>query len=164
MLVSRMPDLGLFAQGPRAHAHRLNASFHDRVGRFRTDRSTLARRDSALEIPVRLARFEEQATIGTFDFTANANVPVAALRDRAALRWLDAGQSVIHNSAVGVGKTDIAQALGHNVIRRGDQVRFLKSSRVLADLADGHADRTWARRLREYTRPAVPILDDFAMR
>ena len=65
---------------------------------------------------------------------------------------------------VGVGKTFIAQALGHNVIRRGGEVRFTKTSRVLADLAGGHADRTWDRRLREYTRPAVLILDDFAMR
>jgi DNA replication protein DnaC len=28
----------------------------------------------------------------------------------------------------------------------------------------GHADRTWGKRLRELTRPAVLILDDFGMR
>ncbi len=125
----------------------------------------VARRDSAaLTRRIRLARFEEQATIESFDFTANPKLPAAALRDLAALRWLDAGQSVILYGPVGVGKTHIAQALGHNVIRRGGQVRFLKTSRVLADLAGGHADRTWERRLREYTRPAVLILDDFAIR
>lgn len=113
---------------------------------------------------LRLARFEEPATIETFDFTAHPKVPAAALRDLAALRWLQAGQSVILYGPVGVGKTHIAQALGHNVIRRGGQVRFTKTSRVLADLAGGHADRTWDRRLRDYTRPTVLILDDFAMR
>jgi DNA replication protein DnaC len=46
----------------------------------------------------------------------------------------------------------------------GIDVRFTKTSRCLADLAGGHADRTWDKRLREYTRPAVLILDDFAMR
>ena len=35
---------------------------------------------------------------------------------------------------------------------------------MLADLAGGHADRTWGQRIREYTRPLVLILDDFAMR
>jgi DNA replication protein DnaC len=34
----------------------------------------------------------------------------------------------------------------------------------LADLAGGHADRTWPRRLAELVRPALLILDDFAMR
>ena len=65
---------------------------------------------------------------------------------------------------VGVGKTHVAQGLGHAAIRRGIEVRFTKTSRVLADLAGGHADRTWDKRLREYTRPGLLILDDFAMR
>jgi DNA replication protein DnaC len=124
----------------------------------------IARRESAaLTRRLCLARFEDHATIETFDFTAHPKVPAAALRDLAALRWLQAGESVILYGPVG-GKTHIAQALGHNVIRRGGQARFTKTSRVLADLAGGHADRTWERRLREYTRPAVLILDDFAMR
>jgi DNA replication protein DnaC len=71
---------------------------------------------------------------------------------------------VILYGPVGVGKSHIAQALGHLAIRAGADVRFTKTSRTLADLAGGHADRTWDRRLREYIRPAVLILDDFAMR
>ncbi|MGH3858576.1 ATP-binding protein [Actinokineospora sp.] len=60
---------------------------------------------------------------------------------------------------VGVGKTHVAQALGHMAIRHGADVRFAKTSRVLADLAGGHADGTWGRRLRELARPPVLILD-----
>jgi DNA replication protein DnaC len=40
----------------------------------------------------------------------------------------------------------------------------MKTSRVLAHLADGRAGHTWDRRLAEPTRPAVLVLDDFAMR
>ena len=90
--------------------------------------------------------------------------PPAMLRDLAALRWLDAAESVILYGPVGVGKTHMAQALGHAVARRGGDVRFAKTSRVLSDLAGGHADRTWGQRIREYTKPLVLILDDFAMR
>ena len=65
---------------------------------------------------------------------------------------------------VGVGKSHVAQALGHLAIRHGAAVRFLKTSRALAHLAGGRADGTWHKRLGELARPAVLILDDFAMR
>ncbi|WBO69035.1 ATP-binding protein [Streptomyces camelliae] len=65
---------------------------------------------------------------------------------------------------VGVGKTHVAQALGHQAVRQGANVRFAKTSRILAELAGGHADRTWDRRMRELIRPDLLILDDFAMR
>ncbi|WP_282613025.1 ATP-binding protein [Streptomyces sp. GESEQ-35] len=46
----------------------------------------------------------------------------------------------------------------------GAHVRFAKTSRILAGLAGGHADRTWDERIRELVRPDVLILDDFTMR
>jgi DNA replication protein DnaC len=99
----------------------------------------IARRESAaLTRRIRRARFEEQSTFESFDFSANTKLPAAMLRDLAALRWLDAAESVILYGPVGVG--------------------------VLSDLAGGHADRTWGQRIREYTKPLVLILDDFAMR
>ncbi len=58
----------------------------------------------------------------------------------------------------------LAQALGQLACRRGHSVIFTKTSRLLADLAGGHADRTWATRLRRWARPALLICDDFAMR
>jgi DNA replication protein DnaC len=113
---------------------------------------------------IRRARFDEQATLEGFDFAASPKLPAAHIRDLAARRWLTTGESVILYGPVGVGKSHVAQALGHLAIRAGADVRFTKTSRALADLAGGHADRTWERRLREYTRPTVLILDDFAMR
>ncbi|WP_308020262.1 ATP-binding protein [Streptomyces sp. LS1784] len=64
----------------------------------------------------------------------------------------------------GVGTTHVAQALGHLAIRQGANARFTKTRRVLAELAGGHANRTWDKRIRELVRPDVLILDDFAMR
>jgi len=65
---------------------------------------------------------------------------------------------------VGVGKTMLAQALGQLACRRGHTAAFTKTSRLLADLAGGAADRTWGTRLRRWARPALLICDDFAMR
>jgi DNA replication protein DnaC len=125
----------------------------------------LARRDAAgIERRVRQARFEQAHAIEDFDFTYNPKIPAARIRDLTTLRFLEAGESVVLHGPVGVGKTMVAQALGHQACRRGHSVLFAKTSRLLADLAGGHADRTWEARLRRWSRPAALILDDFAMR
>ncbi len=125
----------------------------------------IARRDSAaLDRRLRAARFEHAATIEDFDFSYNPKIPAAQIRDLAALRFIDAGESVVLHGPVGVGKSHVAQALGHAACRAGHSVIFTKTSRLLADLAGGHADRSWESRLRRWARPAVLILDDFAMR
>jgi DNA replication protein DnaC len=125
----------------------------------------VSRREThSLQRRVRAARFETESTLEGFDFAAAPKLPAAQIRDLAALRWLASGESVILYGPVGVGKSHIAQALAHLAIRAGADARFLKTSRALAHLADGKADRTWDKRLRELTRPAVLILDDFGMR
>jgi DNA replication protein DnaC len=141
--------------GELGHLEFLQVLCHDEISR--REAMSMARR-------LRRARFDEQTTLEEFDFAASPKLPAAAIRDLAALRWLHAGQSVILYGPVGVGKTHVAQGLGHLAIRHSADVRFTKTSRALADLAGGHADRTWPRRLAELTRPALLILDDFAMR
>jgi DNA replication protein DnaC len=125
----------------------------------------LSRRDAAGIIRrVRDAHFEATTSIEEFDFAYNPKVPTAQIRDLATLRFVESSESVILHGPVGVGKTMIAQALGHAACRRGYSARFAKTSRLVGDLAGGHADRTWETRLKTWTRPSVLILDDFAMR
>jgi len=96
----------------------------------------LTRRDaSALARRVRAARFDELSTLEEFDFAYNPKVPVAAIRDLATLGFVEAHESVIVYGPVGVGKSHIAQALGHLACRRGHSVTFVKANRVLADLS-----------------------------
>jgi DNA replication protein DnaC len=140
--------------GELGHLDFLQVLCHDEITR---------RESTAIGRRLRRARFDEATTLEEFNFTASPKLPAAQIRDLAALRWLPTGESVILYGP-GVGKTHIAQALGHLAIRHGAEVRFTKTSRALADLAGGHADRSWPRRLAELTRPAVLILDDFAMR
>jgi DNA replication protein DnaC len=125
----------------------------------------IARRDSmATYRRLRRAHFDQQLTLEEFDFAASPKLPAAQIRDLAALRWLHNGESILLHGPVGVGKSHVAQALGHLAIRQGAEVRFYKTSRLLAHLAGGHADRTWPKRLAELIRPALLVLDDFAMR
>src|ERR1035441_5206559 len=77
----------------------------------------LARRDAAgITRRVKAARFEQTCSIEDFDFNFNPKTPTARIRDPATLRFIEAGESVVLHGPVGVGKTMIAQALGHLVV------------------------------------------------
>ena len=78
----------------------------------------ISRRESmSLQRRIRRARFESEATLEGFDFAASPKLPAAQIRDLAALRWLQSGESVILYGPVGVGKSHVAQALAHLAIR-----------------------------------------------
>jgi DNA replication protein DnaC len=125
----------------------------------------LARRDAAaVARRIRQARFEFEATFENFDFAFNPALPAARLRDLAGLHFLTEHQSVVLYGPVGVGKSHVAQALGHAGCRAGHTALFIKTSRLLADLAGGHADRSWPIRMRKLAKVDLLILDDFAVR
>ena len=125
----------------------------------------IARREhKALSERVRRARFEEESTLEDFDFAFNPKLPVALIRDLATLRFLADRESGLLFGPVGGGKTHVAQALGHLACRRGYSVSFLKTSRVLSELAGGRADGSFDLRLRRLARVQLLILDDFGLR
>lgn len=119
--------------GELGHLEFLQVLCHDEISRRET---------TAITRRTRRARVEQTLTLEGFDFAAAPKPPAAQIRDLAALRWLHAGESVILYGPVGVGKTHITQALAHLAIRAGAEARFTKTSRALAELADGHADGT----------------------
>jgi DNA replication protein DnaC len=125
----------------------------------------LARRDAAkVTRRIRAARFPADATLESFDFGYNPKLPTAQIRDLARLEFIAAGEGIIAYGPVGVGKSHLAAALGHQACRRGHDVAFTTCSRLLAELAGGHADRSFDTRVRKLAKTTVLICDDFAMR
>jgi DNA replication protein DnaC len=125
----------------------------------------LARREaSAVARRLRAARLPSAATLENFDYGHNPKLPVAQIRDLARLEFLAAGEQLCIHGPVGVGKTHVAVALAHQACRRGHDAVFTTCSRLLAELAGGHADHSYTTRLRRLAKPAILVIDDFAMR
>jgi DNA replication protein DnaC len=122
------------------------------------------RANKALARRIQRARFDEERTLSDFDFAFNPKVPASQIRDLATGSFIERKESVLLVGPVGVGKTHIAQAIGHAACMQGRSVLFDKTARVLSDLGAGHLDATWERRLRRYLAPDLVILDDFGLR
>jgi len=110
------------------------------------------------------AHFEEGKSLEAFDFNFNPKVPTQYIHDLATCQFIERKESIIFCGPVGVGKTHLAQALGHQACRQGYSVLFTKASRLLSDLGGGRADDTWEKRLRHYLKPDLLIIDDFALK
>lgn len=122
------------------------------------------RAQKALTLRQRRAHFDEIKTLADFDFRYNPKIPAQTLHDLATCGFIERKESVILYGPVGVGKSHIAQALGHAACLRGFDVLYTKTGRLLADLGGGRADGTWDARLRRYLQPDLLILDDFGLR
>jgi len=67
-------------------------------------------------------------------------------------------------SAVGVGKTHLATALGHIAIRRRMTVHLARADKLFTRLRAARLDHTLDAEIRRITRVDLLIIDDFALR
>ena len=122
------------------------------------------RNNKKLASRIAKAHFEEQKTLEEFNFNFNPKVPLQYIHDLATCQFIERKESIILCGPVGVGKTHLAQALGHQACRAGYNILFIKAGRLLADLGGGRADDTWSKRMHRYLKPDLLILDDFALK
>lgn len=110
------------------------------------------RANKKLTSQITKAHFEEEKSLEAFDFNFNPKVPARYIRDLATCQFIARRESIISCGPVGVSKTHLAQASGHQACRLGYSVLFTKSNRLLSDLGGGRADDTGEKRLRRYLK------------
>jgi len=109
------------------------------------------------------ACFEEEKTFEGFDFSFNPKIKKSNISDLSTCLFVEKKEHVLIYGSVGVGKTHIAQALGHQACRKGYEVLYAKTTKMLRGLFASRADHSWEKRIRRYLRPDVLILDDFGL-
>jgi DNA replication protein DnaC len=125
----------------------------------------VARRENRkFALRVRRAGFRSQKTLEGFDFTFNPNVNQAQIMDLATCRFMEEKASVLIAGPTGTGKSHIAQALGHEAIRRGHDVIFTSQSKLLGQLQAARATQAFERRLAAFANVDLLIMDDFGLK
>ena len=102
--------------------------------------------------------------LDTWTAPENLRYDRTLLNDLASLRFLDEHQSAIILGPVGVGKTHLATALGHNAIRRRHTVLFARADKLFTRLRAARLDNTVDAETRRLSTIDVLIIDDFALR
>ena len=117
-----------------------------------------------LSLRLRRSNLDPSKTLESFDFCFNPNLNRQQIYDLATCGFVERAESLFLCGPAGVGKSHLAQALGHEACRRGYDVLFTRTSAMLSHLHAGRADGSYERRLATYHRPEVLILDDFGLK
>lgn len=136
--------------------------FEDRLGML-VEREMTERENRRLERYLRAAKLRLAASIEDVDFRAPRGLDRGQLLDLAQSRWVDLHQGVLIVGPTGVGKTYLSCALTVAAIRAGHTALYVRTPRLLAEIAGGRADGQLPRLMRAWARVDVLVLDDFAL-
>ena len=138
-----------------SHPEFLYRLLHDEVER---------RESKQLELRVRRASFEHARTLEDFDFHFNGSVPKSRVVDLATCAFVERHQNVLLVGPTGVGKSHLAQALGHRACRLGYDVLFTSAQDLFRQLRAARGDGTYDRKLARFTGVDLLLLDDLGLR
>lgn len=123
------------------------------------------RADRLIERRIKQAAFRDPGRgLDTFDFDWNRKIPRALVFELAAGRFVEQHQDVLLLGPPGTGKSHLAQAIGHAVLRQGHRVLYREAHALLEELADATVDGSRKRCFAALAEVPLLILDDLGMR
>jgi DNA replication protein DnaC len=151
-----LPDRLAYASKTQLpHADFLELVLQDEIDR---------REHKSLQLRIDRAGFTEERTLEGFDWDAPVTFDRDRVRDLFSLGFLDRHEDVLFMGPVGVGKSHLAEALGHAACRAGKQVLVCRADELFKEFLQSRADHTTSKTLRRYLAPHLLIIDDFALR
>lgn len=139
-----------------------NLSFSEFLYRLLSDE--VERREAKqLKLRLRRAAFEYAKTIEDFEFTFNPQIPKSKIIDLATCNFVVKSENIGLIGPAGVGKSHIAQALGHRACQAGYTVLYITAHRMFTELRAARADNSFDRKLARFCGPDLLIVDDLGL-
>lgn len=122
------------------------------------------RDDRAIARRVKAARFRESKTVEDFDFAFNPSIKRRQIMELATCRFIRERRDILFTGPPGVGKSHLAQAIGHQAARMGYAVLYRSIFDAVGELHQAEVLNEGARTLRKYLKPDLLIIDDMGLK
>lgn len=138
-------------------------SFEERFGLL-VDRERTHRDDKRLQRLLKQARLKQSnACIENVDHRAGRGLDKSLIASLASCDWIRHHHNVLITGPSGSGKTWIACALANQACRQGLSALYVRVPRLFEELTIAHADGSFGRRLAQFAKADVVVLDDFGL-
>lgn len=121
------------------------------------------RENKKLDNRLRKAEFEGERTLEGFDFTFNPKLPRERIIDLGSCAFVDRKENIVLVGPTGVGKSHIAQAIGHKACRRGNTVLYTQANKLLASIRAARGMGDYDKHLAKLQRVQLLVIDDLGL-
>ena len=109
------------------------------------------------------AAFRQKSSLADVSFSENRNLDKNMFHRLGTLDFIGKNENIIITGASGVGKSFLAQALGHQACLEGYKVIYVNTARLFTKLKLSKIDGTYLKELKKLEKIDLLILDDFGL-
>lgn len=124
----------------------------------------LVRQQRQIARRIKAAGFRDRKTLEDFDWRFNTSIKKKQVYELAAGHFIREGRDCLLLGPPGVGKSHLAQAIGHEAIKAGFRVRYRSIFDLVRDFLGDEALEQADKVLAGYLKPDLLIIDDMGMK
>lgn len=121
------------------------------------------RQNRKIERLLKQASFKQQANLADVNYTQNRNLDKNMYTRLGTLDFITRKENIILTGASGVGKSYLAQALGHQGCMMEYKTIYTNTARLFKKLKLSKVDGTYLKELGKLLKADLLILDDFGL-
>jgi DNA replication protein DnaC len=159
MRLSAMADLHL----QHVKNNKFNDATPDEYLSLLTEHEWDSRQNQKVNRLIKQSGFKQKADIAGIDYAVPRNLDRNMFNRLATLEFMKQKENIIITGASGVGKSYLAQALGHHACITGNRTVYTNTARLFTRLKLSKTDGTYIKELERLQKVNLLILDDFGL-
>ncbi len=128
-----------------------------------TDHEWEDRQNRKIDRLFKQANFRQKASLAEVNYTSSRNLDKNMFVRLGSLDFIARKENVILTGASGVGKSYLAQALGHQACLMGYKTVYSNTARLFKKFKLSKVDGTYLKELNKLLKADLLILDDFGL-